>query len=91
MPVYTVIGGKGSERLQSAVEAAYPQDHFHFPPNCWFVYAPATTKEVSRALKIPDGESGANAVVIPVTNYAGWAPKSLWEWLRSREVVSTNG
>lgn len=91
MTVYAIIAGRNPEALASLIESRFPNENYEAFPATWFVNAPLTTKEVSAALRLPDGASGAQAVVLPVTNYAGWASKGLWEWLKSRDVVATNG
>jgi hypothetical protein len=91
MSVYAILGGRNSEELGRRIAARFPAEHYKAFPAAWFISAPLTTKEVSAALELPDGVSGAHGVVIPVTNYAGWASAGLWEWLRSRDVVARNG
>lgn len=85
MALFAVIAHAGAPRLSEAVKARYSEKHFFRAPNCWFVEDDATTEVVAARLEIQNGElEGVQAVVLPVSNYAGWVPKTLWEWLGSR-------
>ena len=50
-----------------------------------------TSGEVADKLKIRDGQLGAQAVVVGVAGWSGFAPSDLWEWLKSRLETRPNG
>lgn len=55
-----------------------------YGPKVYFVSYTGTTRELANALNFQDGESGTG-VVLPFSNYWGYASKDLWEWLHLRE------
>lgn len=54
-------------------------------PSVYFVSYKGTTQELSAALGYGDDKTIGTGVVLPVSNYFGYAPKDLWEWLRIQD------
>jgi hypothetical protein len=86
MTIYVIIAGSSTDKLRGKIAEVYPTEHYNFPGNSsWFVYDDtSTTKEVAEKLGISGGALGAQAVVMPINGWNGWAPGDLWEWLRPR-------
>ena len=53
-------------------------------PTTYFVSYNGTTRELAEAIGLSNGESGTG-IVIPVSNYYGYAAKDLWEWINIHE------
>ena len=49
-------------------------------PNAYFAAYKGTTRELAEVVGYGDSSVGTG-VVIPVSNYYGYASKHLWEWL----------
>ena len=45
-----------------------------------------TTQELSAKLGYDDGKAGTG-LIVPVSNYYGYASKDLWEWLKAYEHI----
>jgi len=50
-------------------------------PNAYFVSYRGTTRELAEAIGYSDPSSVGTGIVVPVSNYFGYASKNLWEWL----------
>ena len=53
-------------------------------PQVYFVSYAGTTRQLTEVLGLSDGKSGTG-IVLPVSNYSGFAPADLWEWLTLRQ------
>jgi hypothetical protein len=81
--IYAVIAHQGADVLGASIAHSYP-DNYPFRPSCWFVDEPGSAEAVSVRLGIDSGRlPGVQAVVLPVTNYHGFAAGGLWDWLHS--------
>ena len=81
--IYAVIAHQGADALGASIARNYPGG-YAFPPSCWFIDEPGSAEAVSIRLGIDNGKlPGVQAVVLPVTNYHGYAAGGLWDWLRS--------
>ena len=49
-------------------------------PTAYFASYKGTTRELAEAIGYDDSSIGTG-IVIPVSNYYGYASKHLWEWL----------
>ena len=54
-------------------------------PAAYFVSYDQTTSRLSEAIGYGDDGSVGSGVVIPVSNYSGYASADLWEWLEIHE------
>ena len=50
-------------------------------PAAYFVSFNGTTRKLSEAIGYGDDEGVGSGIVIPVSNYFGYASAELWEWL----------
>ena len=48
----------------------------------WFIEAKTTAQDVSTALGISSGETGA-AIIMKVSSYYGRADTSIWDWMQT--------
>jgi len=86
MTIFAIIVHQGADVLQQEIEQRY-SDKYYLPPSCWFVVDEGTSEEVGIKLRLKDGQLvGVQAVIIPVSNYYGFAPSGLWEWIKSRRA-----
>ena len=51
-------------------------------PYIYLVIYEGTTKELAETIGYGDNQKLGTALVVPIENYAGYAPKNLWEWIR---------
>ncbi len=84
MTIFVVIALTEVEKVREAVEAEYVAQSRSLGPSSWLVVDDLTATEVSAKLKISDGGLGAQAVVLRVSAYTGFAASGLWDWLGSR-------
>jgi hypothetical protein len=94
MQIHQVVGLNGPESLEKLgreIERLYPLNHTQIADRVWLVAGDATTKEVSDALGITDGEDGIAGLVTLVGGYFGRAPTGLWEWLKVKIESKSDG
>jgi hypothetical protein len=83
MPEYLVTG-ENDAALAKAVQETYPNDHIKAWDGCWIVSDNnLIAKQVSEKIGVTGGSIG-KAMVVAIAGYSGWAPKTVWEWLRVR-------
>jgi len=82
--LYAVVPLNPNPALAQHLRALEDKVYGEYAPKVYFVSYPGTTRELAAALNLHDGESGTG-VVLPFSNYWGYASKDLWEWLRLRE------
>ena len=56
---------------------------FHQENNIFFVSFDGTTSELNEKIGFGEDSDIGFGFVMPVTNYAGFAFKSLWEWIKT--------
>jgi hypothetical protein len=81
MAKYILISlGSSSADLDTAVEAAVPQEDRHkIETGKWLVSSTSvTSKDVSEKLKLPDSTT---YLICPIRGYFGRAKPDIWEWL----------
>jgi hypothetical protein len=86
MTIFAVIPqpNVNSDKLGAAIAEAYPNDNYLLDGgHGWLVSAKGTPKQVSDALKITDGVSGA-AVIVEVASYFGRANPNIWNWIKEK-------
>ena len=67
--------------LRGKIRALDVQFYGKEAPRVYFVSYDGTTTELAEALGYGDDKAVGSGVVIPITNYSGYASKNLWEWL----------
>ncbi len=79
MSVYAIIPFNNSTTLSDKIKSLKVKIYEGYAPAAWFVDYSGTTVELSKELKF--GDDKTSAIVIPVSNYHGYASRDLWEWL----------
>ena len=82
--LYAVIPFESSPAFEEHLSELGKPVYKDYGPKVYFVSYTGTTRELAAALNLHNGESGTG-VVLPFSNYGGYASKDLWEWLRLRE------
>ena len=75
------------EKLRQKIEAFRKRGrpvYTDYAPIAYFVSYKGTTRELAEDIGFGGGESGTG-IVIPISNYYGYAAKDLWEWMRIYE------
>ena len=84
MALFVVIARTEREKMAAKVRAVYPDEHWTFTDNVWFVYDKITSAEVADKLELSEGKLGGHGIVISMTVWKGWGPGDAWEWVNSR-------
>ncbi len=80
--VYVVIPFRAGSAIQQRLEALTHQGLYtSVAPSAYFISYLGTTKELAETIGYNGDEGAGTGIVIPVSNYFGYAPKDLWEWL----------
>ena len=84
--IYAIVPFQRSdkEKLRNKVETLGCPVYTDEDPMAYFVSYNGTTRELAEAIGLSDGKLGTG-IVIPVSNYYGYAAKDLWEWIRIHE------
>lgn len=89
MPVFEIVPTEDKERLARAVSSAFAESDRYILPGrqaCFVRYA-GSAKELAILLDIEGRQESEGrpcpAVISVVTTFGGFAPTSLWEWLRA--------
>ena len=86
--IYVVVPFRGREKIGTAIKKAklpvyeYDGEDSHV----FFVSYGGTTQDLSEKVGLK-GRREASGVVLPVSNYSGFASPDLWEWLREYELL----
>lgn len=83
--IYAIIPFKEEEELRRKIEALGTFVYYDQAPNAYFVFYRGTTRELAEAVGYGEPSSVGTGIVIPVSNYFGYASKNLWEWLNVHE------
>lgn len=78
--IYAIIPFKPGEELRSKIEALKSPVYADESPAVYFVSYRGTTRELSDAIGYGDAPVGTG-VVMPVSNYHGYASRDFWEWI----------
>ena len=90
MPVFMLVPTEDAPRLANIVNANFEASDRYVLPNqgACFVKFDGTSAELSEKLDLPGDRNKEDrpcpAVITLVTTYGGFAPTSLWEWLKTR-------
>lgn len=85
MAIFAIIQqpGANAEKLQSAVEAAFPATMYPIGAGVWLVAGAGTAQDVANRIGVtPDGASGS-AIVLEAASYFGRANPAVWSWIKS--------
>lgn len=90
MAIYQLTPTEDADRLSRIVAKSFDEKDFFILPGkqACFIKFDGTSQEIAQMLDL----SGVNnkedrpcpAIITLVTTYGGYAPTSLWEWLKSR-------
>ena len=84
--IYAVVPFRGKETVRPAIKKA-KLDFYEYEgedSHVFFVYSSNTTQETAEQLGMRT-EGGSSGIVLPVSNYSGFANPNLWEWLRNHD------
>lgn len=90
MAVFMIVPTEDSERLEALVKSLFNDEDIYVLPNkgAVFVRYSKTSSELAEELDLSGQRLKENrpcpAVVTLVTTFNGFAPTSLWEWLKTR-------
>lgn len=91
MPVYMIVPTEDADRLARVVSSFFKEtDYYILPQNfACFVRFNGTSAELATELDLA-GDNNKNdrpcpAVITLVETYGGFAPTSLWEWLKVKK------
>lgn len=89
MNVYAILLPIDPSPVVGVIMSKFPDHHLRITSTQWLVASSSTTQEVSAHLGIydaanPSGARVGDGIVVAVSNYFGYAPKNVWEWLRSK-------
>ena len=73
---------QGGDELGKKITSLDAEVSDVWAPWFWLVSYSGTTEDLADAIGLGDDQNVGMAIVLPVTNYAGYAHRSLWEWLR---------
>ncbi len=80
--VYVVIPFRPGPAIQQLIEALPNMGvYIAMAPSAYFISYRGTTKELAEAIGYNGDEGAGTGIVLPVSNYFGYASKDLWEWL----------
>ena len=79
--IYVIIPFEQGEGFLSRLETLDISVCAVEAPAAYFVSFKGTTRELSEAIGYGDDEDVGLGIVIPVSNYFGYASAELWEWL----------
>ena len=88
MAIFMVVPTEDAERLARLVSASFEEENRFVLPGkqACFVRFAGTTQELSAKLDLDGTKSKTDrpcpAVITLVNTYGGYAPSSLWEWLK---------
>ena len=84
--IYAIIPFQEGPEFEAQIRSVDSRAYRIESPKMYLVSFKGTTLEVSRTMGYggdkPDVGTG---LVLPVSNYHGFAPKDLWEWLEGRQ------
>lgn len=90
MPVFMIVPTEDAERLERVVTMGFDEKDRYILPGkqACFVRFDGTSQEIAQKLDLSGEQSQDDrpcpAVITLVTIYGGFAPTSLWEWLKTR-------
>lgn len=95
MSTYMIVPTEDAERLERVVLKTFPSEKDRYVlPNKYacFVRYDGTSEELTNILDLQGNQNKEDrpcpAVIMSVTTYGGYAPTSLWEWLRNANKES---
>lgn len=91
MPLYVVIPLDKKEAVNQAVKSLPESDCFQLNGDSgWIVSYKGTsielTKKLGLGVKNADDKlvTEGNALILALSDYYGYGPKNMWEWIRTR-------
>ena len=85
--IYAVIPFDSGADITSQLNSLERPVYLSEAPSIYFVSYNGTTRELANAVGFGDGKTN-RGIVIPVTNYYGFASRDLWEWLELKKSDS---
>jgi hypothetical protein len=84
MAIFAVIplDQTAANNLAPIIEREFPGKNVLVKGDHWLITSGGTSQELATKLGITAGQLG-EAIVYNVSGYFGYAPQSIWEWLKS--------
>lgn len=80
--LYAVIPFRAGTAIRQRLETVPHAGFYHeMAPSAYFISYKGTTRELAEAIGYNGDEGAGTGIVLPVSNYFGYASKDLWEWL----------
>ncbi len=83
--IYAIIPFEPSEKLRSKIDGLEVPVYAGEAPAVYFVSFKGTTNELSEAVGYGNDRQAGTGVVIPISNYSGFASRDLWEWMELQQ------
>ena len=84
MPLFALISPEDNPALEKAVSERFKDRYYKIAPGQFVVSEDnATTQSIFEGLGFRGGTLGL-AIILPITNYAGWHSQNLWEWISAQ-------
>jgi hypothetical protein len=90
MSIFAIIAHTRPDIVGTKVKELYP-DNYALSPSAWFFTDTITTAEARKKFLLDEGKLGAQAVVVQIDGWSGYAPSDLWEWFKIRLEPKPNG
>ena len=86
--VYLIVQIESDRKSESVEEKIknLNTDYYKADENVFFVYYANTTQKLSEKIGFGDDLDLGFGIVVPVTNYYGYALADMWEWVRKYET-----
>lgn len=96
MTIFAVLLPAPNAKLEAAIKAAFPNDHFMINNTQWLISATSTVVDITAKLGVynaaaPQTQSIGNAIVFATSSYYGRGPTAVWDWIKAKLEAPTNG
>jgi hypothetical protein len=91
MTIFTITSRAVNASLEDKINKVFPETHFKFTNNVWFVSAKGTPKEICEKIGVTKGGISGVVVMSTTNSYFGVAGTDVWDWLRSAIEKGADG
>lgn len=87
MTIFVVFRVSDPEKMKTAMQSAFPNNHLQVDTDEWIVSATGTAKDISEKLGVTKGENSTvvgPAMIFSMANYYGRATTEIWDWIKSK-------
>lgn len=91
MAIFVVFKVAEPDKMRSAIQSRFTEDHFELGQNEWLISAKGTSKDIADVLGITtEGSPAGSAIVFRMDSYFGRTSMNVWDWIKSK-VESIDG